>query len=167
MKKKIVQSENPILRKHAEIVAAHEFGSKELSKTIRDMIDSLDGESDGVALAAPQIAVSKRIFIISNKVREALKDITPDLPLVYINPEITHRSRPKVMNEGCLSVRPLYGKTRRANLVTLKAADQSGKNFEITARGLIAQIFQHETDHLNGILFIDHAKNIHEEPLLA
>ncbi len=71
------------------------------------------------------------------------------------------------MNEGCLSVRPLYGKTRRANIVTLKATDADGKHFEITASGLVAQIFQHETDHLNGILFIDHAKNIHEEELLA
>ena len=67
------------------------------------------------------------------------------------------------MPEGCLSVRPLYGKTFRSTKATITAYNKNGKKFTRGASGLLAQIFQHETDHLNGILFIDHAKDIKEE----
>jgi peptide deformylase len=84
--------------------------------------------------------------------------------LVFINPVISKLSREKhEVPEGCLSVRWLYGKTIRSKKVTVTAYDENGKKFIRGASGLLAQIFQHETDHLKGILFIDYAKDIKEE----
>ena len=84
--------------------------------------------------------------------------------MVFINPKISKLSREKEwVPEGCLSVRPLYGKTLRSKKATVVAYDENGKKFTRGASGLLAQIFQHETDHLDGILFIDHAKDIKEE----
>ena|SRR3990167_2850598 len=84
--------------------------------------------------------------------------------LIFINPKISKLSRERTwVPEGCLSVRPLYGKTFRSTKATVEAYDETGKKFTRGASGLLAQIFQHETDHLNGILFIDHAKDIKAE----
>ena len=84
--------------------------------------------------------------------------------LVFINPKISKLSRDKDwMPEGCLSVRWLYGKTFRSKKATITAYDENGQKFTRGASGLLAQIFQHETDHLNGVLFIDHAKDVKEE----
>ena len=81
--------------------------------------------------------------------------------MVFINPQITKLSRKKVwVPEGCLSVRWLYGETPRREKATIRACDEHGKPFTRGASGLIAQIFQHETDHLNGVLFTDTARNI-------
>ncbi|MBI3888666.1 peptide deformylase [Candidatus Nomurabacteria bacterium] len=83
---------------------------------------------------------------------------------MFINPKISKLSRDKVwVPEGCLSVRWLYGKTYRSTKATIAAYNENGKKFTRGASGLLAQIFQHETDHLNGILFIDHAIDIKEE----
>jgi peptide deformylase len=83
--------------------------------------------------------------------------------LVFINPEIIKKSKEvKEMEEGCLSVRWLYGKVKRSNKVTVKAIDQTGKEFVMGASSLLAQIFQHEIDHLDGILFTDKAKDLEE-----
>ena len=84
--------------------------------------------------------------------------------LIFINPKISKLSREKDwVPEGCLSVRWLYGQTFRSKKALITAYDEKGKKFTRGASGLLAQIFQHETDHLNGILFIDHAKDIKEE----
>ena len=84
--------------------------------------------------------------------------------LIFINPKITKLSQKKGwVPEGCLSVRWLYGKTLRSQKASIEAYDEHGKKFIRGASGLLAQIFQHETDHLDGILFIDHAKDIKEE----
>jgi peptide deformylase len=124
---------------------------------------ALKSQGDGIALAAPQIGYPLRIFIISGKILNsdlATKD------LVFINPKISKLSRKKEwLSEGCLSVRPFYGKTFRSSKATVTAYDQKGKKINRGASGLLAQIFQHETDHLNGILFIDHAKDIREEKI--
>jgi peptide deformylase len=158
---KIVQKEEKVLRKVAEEVTATVFGSTKLQKVLKDMKTALDREEDGVAVAAPQIGISLRIFLVAPKVREIME--SPDLPLVYINPEISKISRDKKsMEEGCLSVRGYYGTVKRASRVTVTAYNEAGEKFTRGASGLLAQIFQHETDHLNGILFIDHAKNIKE-----
>jgi len=154
----IVQKDDPVLRKKAQDVSATEFGSKKLDKIISEMKQSLDGEKDGVAIAAPQIGVSKRIFVVSGKILPEEKD-----QKIFINPEISNISRDKKkMEEGCLSVRWFYGKTRRASRITIKASNEKGGISTKKATGFLAQIFQHEIDHLNGILFIDHAKNIKE-----
>ena len=159
------------------------------------MSEALKSQDDGVAIAAPQIGYSLRIFIVSGKIfradfpgrgvsknnqnGEQGSSATPlgvnsdpvkgnsDLKnLIFINPKISKLSREKEwVPEGCLSVRPLYGKTFRSKKATVAAYDENGKKFIRGASGLLAQIFQHETDHLNGILFIDHAKDVKaEEP---
>ncbi len=151
--------ENP-LRAIASPVKKSEFGSKELLATIKTMQDSLAQESDGVALAAPQIGISKRIFVIAPS---AYKKEAKWKPLVFINPTLTKISKKQEeMQEGCLSVRWIYGKTKRAVSATIEAYDEKGVKFSFGASGLLAQIFQHEIDHLEGILFIDHGFELEE-----
>lgn len=167
----IVQRENPVLRDVAKTVPVKDISSPAIKKIIERMREALDGQDDGVALAAPQIGESVRIFVVSGKIFDKgfekkdyvrdLKNTHPDL--VFINPELTKLSREKKpMPEGCLSVRWLYGDVRRATRATVTAYDEHGKKFERGAGGLLAQIFQHEIDHLDGILFIDKAVDIHE-----
>ncbi len=156
----ILQNGAPVLREIAKEVPPKDLPSQKISAIIEEMRQSLSQEHDGVAIAAPQIGYSLRIFVVSDIVFKKQKTVGP---LVYINPVITKISKDKKMlEEGCLSVRPLYGKVPRAARVTIKAYDENGKLFERGASGLLAQIFQHETDHLDGILFIDTASDIHE-----
>jgi peptide deformylase len=158
----IVQNGHKALRARADEVTEKEFGSKKLSQILSNMNAALNTQDDGVALAAPQIGVTKRIFVVSTKVLKD-KTIPENLPLTFINPVITKISKDKKkMDEGCLSVRPLYGVVKRSSRATVVAQDEFGDEFEISASGLLAQIFQHEIDHLDGILFIDKATNITE-----
>lgn len=158
----IVQNGHKALRKISEEVKEKEFGSKKLEDVLSAMKEALESQDDGVALAAPQIAVNKRIFIVSPKILKD-KDFPKELPLIYINPVITKISKDKKkMDEGCLSVRPLYGIVKRASKATVEAKDQNGKSFSVTGSGLLAQIFQHEIDHLDAVLFIDKATNLRE-----
>lgn len=164
---KIVQAKSgdPVLRDFAEAVALKEITSEKIKKIIEDMKNSLAKEEEGVAIAAPQIGVPLRIFVVSKKIFELL-----DVPknsknkfddLVFINPEIIKLSKDKeIMEEGCLSVRDYYGKIKRAKKTTVRAYDENGKVFERGGSRLLAQIFQHEIDHLNGILFTDSAKDV-------
>jgi peptide deformylase len=157
--KEIIQQENPTLRKIAEPIAVSDISKKETRTIITEMFDALATQKDGIALAAPQINISKRIFIISPKINENGDTI----PLVYINPEIIFQSKDKKsMEEGCLSCRWWYGKTKRTTRATVRAYNEKGEEFIEEGTGLVAQIFQHEIDHLNGILFIDHAKSLKE-----
>lgn len=133
------------------------------------MKEALHAEEDGVAIAAPQIGESLRIFVVNSRAlalasRSGKIEVDKKLEdLVFINPEITKTSKKKRrMEEGCLSVRWLYGQVKRSEKVTLKAYDETGKPLERGASGLLAQVFQHETDHLDGILFIDKAENVQE-----
>jgi peptide deformylase len=164
--KKILQQTEKTLRLLAEEVPVKDIQTKKIKKVLAEMSEALAGEGDGVAIAAPQIGYSLRIFVVSGKIllpELSLPDShAPDL--VFINPKISRLSREKEWTpEGCLSVRWLYGKTFRSKKATITAYDENGKKFTRGASGLLAQIFQHETDHLNGILFIDHAKEIKEE----
>jgi len=159
---KVLQNPNKILRAVSLPVKKSELGTSELKDLIRDMSETLAHEGDGVALAAPQVGINKRIFIVSGKVFSIGKDDEIDLPdLEFINPEFIKISRDKkMMHEGCLSVRPLYGDIRRASRATVRAQNSDGHHFEVSGTGLLAEIFQHEIDHLQGILFIDKAVNI-------
>ncbi|MFA5998168.1 MAG: peptide deformylase [Candidatus Paceibacterota bacterium] len=169
--KEIVQDGAPVLREVASPVPEELFGTPELAQIIADMTEALDRELEGVALAAPQIGVSYRIFIVrkdrtidvhrdeSHKLSSP-KELAPEVE-VYINPEILKTSRRRaVVDEGCLSVRGIYGSTKRHERVTLRARRVDGSRFERGGGGIMAQIFEHETDHLNGILFIDHAEQL-------
>ncbi len=167
----IIQKENPTLRLKAKEVSLSTLQTKEFQKVISDMKKALHAQKDGVAIAAPQINVSLRIFIVAGKVfhmiqddfEEGMKATYPDL--VCINPIITKLSKTKrEMEEGCLSVRWKYGKIKRSVKATLTAYNEKGEKFTRGGSGLLAQIFQHETDHLDGILFIDNAKDIVDLP---
>jgi peptide deformylase len=182
--KKILQKEAReagVLRQKAKEVPAREITTPKIKKILREMISALRSQDDGVAIAAPQIGYPLRIFVVSGKIfsekeagpgpasrGEAIeqKEKTKNSKdLIFINPKISKLSREKEwVPEGCLSVRWLYGKAFRSKKATVAAYDEKGKKFERGGSGLLAQIFQHETDHLNGILFIDHAKDIKEEP---
>lgn len=172
--KNILQAKEKILRQIAKEVPLSQVTSPKIKKILKEMSQALAGQSDGVAIAAPQVGYSLRIFIVSGKVfikdgllpkksKDGVKENIPS-DVVFINPKISKLSREKEwMPEGCLSVRPLYGKTLRSKKATVTAYNEKGKKIVRGASGLLAQIFQHETDHLNGILFIDHAKELKEE----
>jgi peptide deformylase len=168
--KSIVQKGDPVLRAEAKPVPEKLFGGKELRGIIQDMTEALDKEPDGVALAAPQIGISYRIFIVridrTIAIKKGAEEATPTPVVeVYINPEIIKRSRKKqTADEGCLSVRGIYGTTRRHERATVRARKEGGTRFTRGAGGLLAQIFEHEMDHLNGILFIDNATDLVELP---
>ena len=167
--KEIVQDGAPVLREIAQPVPDGLFGTPELARLIKDMEEALDKELEGVALAAPQIGIPYRLFIVrKDRTLPFQKKIAKDAPPppapeieVYINPKIVKTSRKRTKtDEGCLSVRGIYGITNRHERATIKAYRPDGSSFERGAGGLMAQIFEHEMDHLNGILFIDHAKNL-------
>ncbi|TSC68286.1 MAG: peptide deformylase [Parcubacteria group bacterium Gr01-1014_72] len=170
----IVQKNTPILRKKAREVHLPDIGGKKLTDTLTRMREALAGESDGVAIAAPQIGVSLRVFIVWEPALSLSEDVLErrakmerrrqdDRYLVFINPVITKRSREQaLLEEGCLSVRWFYGKVRRAKRATIVAYDETGKRFTRGSSGILAQIFQHEADHLDGVLFIDKATDVQE-----
>ena len=123
---------------------------KDLCDTMRDTMRFLDG----IGIAAPQIGEQKRIFLIETSLFPDIK-IPSDL---FINPKIVQRSFKRTSGEeGCLSVKGMYGTVKRAKTVTLEAYDIKGKKFKFKASDLLARVFQHETDHLEGILYIDKA----------
>src|SRR3989344_250701 len=170
-KTEIVQRDAPVLRKKAHLVPVADIKSKKIRDILSRMKKALRVEEDGVAIAAPQIGESLRIFVISGKSDAWSKGIKKidkkkDIKdLVFINPEITKISKKKKkMDEGCLSARWLYGQVKRSEKATIKAYDETGRQFERGASGLLAQIFQHETDHLEGVLFTDKAENVRDMP---
>jgi len=156
----IVQDPSPVLRQIATPIVKEEFGSLSLDEIITDMIEALESQHDGVAIAAPQIGVSKRIFIISKKAMKGWREHK-----IFINPTFIRIGKAKKsLTEGCLSVRHKYGTTIRSDTATVRAQNRKGHEFQLSGRGLVAQIFQHEVDHLNGILFIDSATGVEDIP---
>jgi peptide deformylase len=134
------------LRTESREVAPDEFG-EDLEKLVQDMIETMY-ESEGVGLAAPQIGRNIRLFVY---------DVSAERnePGVVINPRIVENSGTDTMEEGCLSVPGLRGKVRRAAKVVLEGLDLAGEQLRFEADGLLARVFQHETDHLDGVLFCD------------
>jgi len=167
----ILQNGDKILRKISKEVPLSAITKPKIQADLAMMNAALDSQYDGVAIAAPQVGLSIRIFIVSarifdeNFIRGVKTPVTKKLEpnLVFINPIIKKMSKDrKLMSEGCLSVRPIYGKVRRATKATVEAYDERGHKFTKDATGLLAHIFQHEIDHLDGILFIDKAKDLQE-----
>ena len=158
MTSEIVQKDAKVLRETAKPVPIKDIGSKKVKDVIERMKKAMYAEEDGVAIAAPQIGEALRIFVVNGKVFSS-ED------MIFINPEITKSSsKKKKMEEGCLSLRWLYGEVLRSEKITVRAYDENGRKFQRGASGLLAQVFQHEIDHLNGILFTDKAKNVRELP---
>lgn len=115
--------------------------------TIKDMIETMY-ESNGVGLAAPQIGILRRMFVIDIQDGEG--------PRVFINPEILDKSGTQKDLEGCLSLPGSQCEVERANYVKIKALDENGEEFILEGQGFLARAIQHENDHLDGILFIDY-----------
>jgi peptide deformylase len=144
----IVKYGDPVLERPAETVT--EFGTPELRKFLDDMFESMYA-AKGVGLAAPQIGFSRRIAVIDASAGE-----DPSERLVLINPEIVHVEGSQVSEEGCLSIPGFREQVKRGKRVTVRAQDAEGEPFERTGDDLLARAFLHETDHLNGRLYITH-----------
>ncbi len=162
---KLVPQDSPVLHQIAEEVPVEDITSPKVQKVIKDMRETLRSYSAkgfvGVAIAAPQIGIPLRIFLVEDAEAIRVKE-EPLLPfLVAINPRIVKASaKHEVVGEGCLSVPEHYGVVSRAKNATIRAYDEHGKEYERGAGGLLAQIFQHECDHLDGMLFVDVAEEV-------
>jgi len=142
---KIVKYPEPVLSQPGEPVT--EFDD-ELRKFVADLFETMY-KAQGIGLAAPQVAVSKRITVVDLSMG---KD--PTEKLVLINPEVIEREGKQYEEEGCLSFPDIREKVQRAATVRIRAQDEHGKWFEMDGEELLARAFQHEIDHLDGVLFI-------------
>jgi peptide deformylase len=144
----IVKLGDPVLEREAENIT--EFGTPELHKFLEDMFESMYA-AKGVGLAAPQIGVSKKVAVIDVSNGE-----NPNDKLVLINPRILKADGKQVGEEGCLSIPGFREQVRRGRVVTVRAQNVKGEEFEKTGEDLLARAFLHETDHLYGRLYITH-----------
>lgn len=164
---KIVQKDDPVLKVKAREVDLDEFGTLKITNIINRMKQALLEQEDGVAIAAPQIGESLRIFVVSKRLfeLEGKTKTSNQKDLVFINPKIINTSKKKmIVEEGCLSVRWLYGKVERFEKVKIEAFDENGKKNVFGGSELMAQVFQHEIDHLDGTLFIEKASDLKDMP---
>ncbi len=143
----IVKYGNPVLETPSQTVTVFDH---ELKKLIDDMFESMYA-AHGVGLAAPQIGIGRRIAVIDVTFKE-----DPNAKLVLINPEIVRTEGKHTQSEGCLSIPDFRENVSRPNKVTVRAQDVDGKVFEKTGEELLARALLHETDHLNGKLYISH-----------
>ncbi len=171
------QEENPALREVASDIPLKDIGSARIKGLISEMKELLSHEKYGVALAAPQLGEPIKLFIVSGRALARDKrnaddepdkkdeDEPPPLPdQVYINPKLLKLSRTKKeKHEGCLSIRGIWGIVPRAEKASITAYDEEGRVFTRGASGFLAHVFQHEMDHLQGILYIDKAKEIYDD----
>src|SRR5215470_6243428 len=147
----IVKYGDPVLEKKAEPVTVFD---EELKKLVDDMFESMYA-AHGVGLAAPQIGISRRLAVIDVTFKE-----DPEAKLVLANPEIIHTEGKYTQNEGCLSVPEFREPVTRARKVTIRAQDVHGNWYEKTGEEILARAFLHETDHLNGKLYLSHLSAI-------
>jgi peptide deformylase len=143
----IVKFGNPVLEKPAERITIFD---EELRALVDNMFESMYA-ARGVGLAAPQIGISRRIAVVDVTFKE-----DPNAQIVLINPEIIQKEGRHTQSEGCLSIPDFRENVNRAKVVTIRAQDLTGQVFEKTGDELLARAFQHETDHLNGKLYISH-----------
>jgi len=138
--------QDPVLRQKAKRVSRID---KSIQRLIDDMVETMR-QANGVGLAAPQVGVPLRVIVLQMSEEE---------PMAIINPEIVKRLGEQEVNEGCLSVPGYFGEIKRSASVTVKGRDRQGKAIRIKATGLMAEALEHEIDHLNGTLYIDHVEN--------
>ena len=167
MKDPVVQEGSPVLREVAKPVAKKDIGTPALKRVISHMKKVLSGEEHGVAIADPQIGKPLRLFVVAGRafLPEDAPEGAPVPPdMTFINPEIVRLSRAKKeMSEGCLSVRGKYGTVIRHEKASVRALNEKGESFTYNGTGLVSHIFQHEYDHLEGILYIDKAKKLTDD----
>ena len=159
--RKIITLPEPVLRRKARTITTFD---KNLQTLIDDMIETMR-EAPGVGLAAPQVNVSERLIVVEYaEEQEEEAEGQPEKPkklFVLINPEIVKRSAETLMGvEGCLSIPNLVGEVERHAVIQVKGLNRHGKPTKVKAEGWLARIFQHEIDHLNGILFPNRATRV-------
>ena len=163
--RKIVTLPDPVLRRKAHAVTTFD---KNLKTLIDDMVETMR-EAPGVGLAAPQIGLSERLIVVEYYEHEEDEneenEEAPKKVWAVLNPEIIKASEEKLMGiEGCLSIPNLVGEVERHAAVQVKGLNRHGKPMKIKAEGWLARIFQHEIDHLNGVLFTDRATRVWQPP---
>ncbi|WP_027090953.1 peptide deformylase [Cohnella thermotolerans] len=146
----IVKHPDEVLRERAKEVT--KFNAN-LHKLLDDMAETMY-DADGVGLAAPQVGISKRVIVVDADEEHGLIEL--------VNPEIVSKEGEQFGPEGCLSIPGLQGDVRRAQKVVIRGQDRYGNPVEYTGTDLLARAFQHEVDHLNGVLFIDLAESVYE-----
>jgi peptide deformylase len=163
----IVIVPHPALRKISKPVLETDIKNTEFKRLLQDLSQALATRDDGVGLSAPQIAINKRVFVVSGKVfdKNWLNDKSSSQAKTedeyFINPKILKVSKKlSTLEEGCLSIPEIYGMVKRPATVTMEYFDKNGENQKKKATGILARIFQHEIDHLDGILFTDKATDI-------
>jgi len=155
----IVTLPDPVLRRKAHAV---ETFDKNLKTLIEDMVETMR-EAPGVGLAAPQIGLSERLIVVEyyEHDEDEENEEAPKKVWAVLNPEIVKASEEKVLGvEGCLSIPGLVGEVERHEAIQVKGLNRHGKPIKIKAKGWLARIFQHEIDHLNGVLFPDRATRV-------
>ena len=175
------EAKNPALRSISRVIPQSEIKSPKVKKLIAEMKKLLGKEEYGVALAAVQLGEPVRLFIVSGKalargarsapdesssnLKPKTLDLEPDpLDLVFIKPVLLKNSRKKIeKHEGCLSIRGKGGEVPRAEKATLQYTDEHGQTMRRGAAGFLAHIFQHEMDHLEGVLYTDKAVALYDE----
>ena len=155
----ILEFPDPRLRTKALAVAPSELAEPALQRLFDDMFETMY-DAPGIGLAASQVDVHKRFMVI---------DVTEDKsrPLVFVNPVIGARQGEQVYQEGCLSVPGIYADVTRSDVITVDALDRHGVPFTLEADGVLAVCIQHEMDHLQGVLFIDHLSRLKRERSIA
>ena len=157
--RKIVTLPEPVLRRKAHAVTRFD---KDFQTLINDMVETMR-EAPGVGLAAPQVGLSERLIVVEYYEREEDEEVenAPKKVWAIANPEIIKASEEKLMGvEGCLSIPNLVGEVERHAAIQVKGLNRHGKPTKIKAEGWLARIFQHEIDHLNGVLFTDRATRV-------
>lgn len=155
---KILEVPNPLLKQRSKPV---EEITPEIQKTLDDMLETMY-QANGVGLAAPQVGILKRMLVID----AAGKDEEPN-PVFVINPEITKKSEElQECEEGCLSVPDQYAKVVRPAAITVEYLNKNGEKVVADLDGFMAVVFQHEIDHLDGILYVDHLSSLKRKMLL-
>ena len=165
--REVITPRNPILRKKAHKVT--NFSDPKLQKLIDDMIETML-DAPGVGLAAPQVAISQRVIVVrlpDDEESKAEYGEEAGVLHVVVNPDIIRSSKEMVDGvEACLSIPGYYGTVSRHVAITVRGYDREGKAIRIKSRDWLARVFQHEIDHLDGVLFIDRATEIwkHADP---
>ena len=155
--RRIVAEPDPILRKVAKKVSDLELKMPLTQQLIDDMLETMH-EAPGIGLAAPQVGIGKRIIVVH--IGE------DDGPYVVVNPVLDGFEGEAVSTEGCLSIPGIVGDVKRAEKCVINGLDRKGRKFRLEADGLVARCFQHEVDHLDGVLITDKAENIREAVLV-
>jgi peptide deformylase len=157
---KVARMGHPVLRQRARPLERAELQQPSVQKLIDDMIDTMH-EYHGVGLAAPQIHEGVRIFVAAINPADE-EPLSPDaVPMVFINPVLTPiGDEVREDWEGCLSIPDIRGRVPRARAIKVSAVDRLGAKIEITSQDFPARVIQHETDHLDGVLFFDRMKSL-------